>query len=83
MRRHRFDPFSFVAGLFLFVPAVLVLAGGDAFSLSHRSVRWVWPALLIVAGLAVLSMATRRTRSTGAAGTSEPGGDEESHNATV
>ena len=61
MRTHRFDPLSFFFGLMFTALAVWILFSDD---LDIFSARWVWPAILIVGGLAMLgSMFGRRTTS--------------------
>jgi hypothetical protein len=51
MRRHRFDPISFFFGLVFTALAVWVLFADD---LDIFSVRWLWPLVLIVGGVALL-----------------------------
>jgi hypothetical protein len=58
MERHRFDPLSFIFGLLFVVVAGLTLVGADVFDL--RDLAWVAPAILVVAGGALLVSATSR-----------------------
>ena len=51
MRRHPFDPWSFVPGALLAAFALVVLVGGDVTSWNFS---WVGPAILIAAGLTLL-----------------------------
>lgn len=53
MEQHRFNLVSFIFGL-LFVGAMAAHFGSDLWPDSLDS-RWVWPALLVVAGIAVLA----------------------------
>lgn len=63
MKRHAFDPFSFLAGLFFVTVAVVALTGGISVDLSF-DIAWVLPALLIGAGVAMLvSIAGSRRRA--------------------
>ncbi len=58
MKRHPFDAVSFFFGLVFTALAAWVLFSGD---LDVFEVRWVWPTVLIVGGLAIIgSMFTRR-----------------------
>jgi hypothetical protein len=50
VRRHRFDPFSFVFGLLFVALSTWALVGEDA---SFDSV-WVWPVVMIIGGLTLL-----------------------------
>jgi hypothetical protein len=52
VKRHRIDPFSLVAGLFITGIAVAALVGPWRIEFEA----WVWPTALIVAGLAVLGL---------------------------
>jgi branched-subunit amino acid permease len=58
MKRHDFDPLSFVFGL-LFVAVGLPLLFSES-GLAALEGRWVFPAFLIVAGAIVLATARRR-----------------------
>jgi hypothetical protein len=62
VRRHDLDPMSLVAGL-LFVGFGLAFLSDDVGALDLQ-VRWVWPALLIGLGVALLT-ARRSTREAG------------------
>jgi hypothetical protein len=62
VRRHDLDPMSLVAGL-LFVCLGLAFLSEDVGALDLQ-VRWVWPALLIGLGVALLA-SRRSTRATG------------------
>jgi hypothetical protein len=52
MRRHAFDPWSFVPGIALVAFALVVLIGG--IDVTSWNFSWAGPAVLIVAGLALL-----------------------------
>lgn len=63
MKRHEFDPISFVFGvIFLGVGLTAALADED---LTILEARWVWPALLVAAGLGVLGFSMRAGRTGG------------------
>lgn len=63
MGRHRFDLASLVAGLVFTGVAVAHLLGGlDSVGVL---LRWVWPALLIVLGTALLVAGSARRRTAG------------------
>lgn len=49
MKRHAFDPFSFVAGL-LSVALALFFLGGDR-TLPDLGMRWIWPVMTLTPGL--------------------------------
>jgi hypothetical protein len=51
MQRHDFDPISFIFGLLFAGSGILFLIG--RFDLFNRA-RWLWPALLVLLGIAVL-----------------------------
>ena len=55
MKTHRTDLVSLVPGV-LFV-GIAIIAFADRLTLELADARWVWPALLIVLGLAVLASA--------------------------
>lgn len=59
MERHTFDLISFLFGAFFVGAGLSAVFFGDPFD--HFDGRWVWPAILIVAGLGVLAT-TMRTR---------------------
>jgi peptidoglycan/LPS O-acetylase OafA/YrhL len=52
MRRHAFDPWSFVPGIVLAAFALVVLIGGV--DVTGWNFSWAGPAVLIVLGLALL-----------------------------
>lgn len=52
MEQHRFNFVSFIFGL-LFLGATAAHFGSDLWPNSLDS-RWIWPALLVIAGIAVL-----------------------------
>lgn len=61
MQRHRFDPLSFTFGLLFVAVAGVALIGPDL--LAFGDLAWVAPALLVVAGAALLlSSAGRSSR---------------------
>jgi hypothetical protein len=72
MKRHEFDPVSFVFGL-VFVGIGLTAALADE-DVTFLEARWVWPALLVAAGLGVLgfSMRARRAESPGTGNPHDP-----------
>lgn len=65
MRRHPFDPISFVLGLFVTTLGLLFVLGDR--SAGEIGARWLWPFPVVVAGLvavlAALRMARREDRS--------------------
>lgn len=76
MERHRFDGISFFFGLVFTAMASLVLFADD---LEVFDVRWVWPALLIVGGVALLvSMFTRDDGGEADLDSVEPAGAKDS-----
>ena len=57
MKRHPFDPLSFVAGiLFIGLAVGFLSAGGDVLDNAH----WIWPGILVALGGAGLFSALRR-----------------------
>jgi hypothetical protein len=58
MRRHSFDPISFVFGLMFAVLGMAFLSGNVDLSTLHAS--WIWPQPLIALGLLMLFSARRR-----------------------
>ena len=66
MRRHEFDPISFVFGMIFAVIGVAFLTG--RVDLGDLHLRWLWPIPLIAVGLALLVTTQRRE------GRSEPTG---------
>jgi hypothetical protein len=65
MRRHAFEPFSFVAGLLFVVLALFFLSGER--TAGDLSAAWIWPVLILAPGLLlVLHALGRMTRSRGA-----------------
>ena len=71
MERHRFDPLSFVFGVLFVAVAVLGLVGTRVLDL--RDLAWMAPALLVIAGGALLLSSTRRPAADGTG--SEPDHD--------
>lgn len=61
MKRHRIDPFSLIAGLFVTATAVAALVGPWRIQFEA----WVWPTALIVAGLAILGLVAAGQRGEG------------------
>ena len=58
MRRHSFDPISFVFGLMFAVLGMAFVSGNVDLSDLHAS--WIWPLPLIALGLLMLFSARRR-----------------------
>ncbi len=58
MERHRFDPLSFIFGLLFVGVAGVALLSPELIAL--RDLRWVAPALLVVAGAVLLLSTARR-----------------------
>jgi hypothetical protein len=61
MQRHSFDVVSFLFGLFFVGAAAFALAVGD--ELPDLDYRWIWPVVIIIAGIGVLGSALLRKRS--------------------
>jgi hypothetical protein len=59
MTRHRFDPFSFVAGL-LFVSLALFFLGGVRTPADLRAA-WLWPVFILAPGALLVLYGVRRT----------------------
>jgi hypothetical protein len=62
MQRHRFDPVSFVFGL-IFVGFAATAAFADE-DIEFLEARWIWPAVLIVAGLFIVGFSLGRKPQT-------------------
>lgn len=63
MKRHDFDPLSFISGVLLLGLGLLFLiprATGDLIDFLSSAALWIWPALFIAAGAAVLVPAVIR-----------------------
>ena len=58
MQRHPFDVVSFLFGMFFVGAAAFALVVGD--ELSGFDGRWVWPAIIMLAGVVVLGSALGR-----------------------
>ncbi|MDP9341732.1 MAG: hypothetical protein M3Q23_06445 [Actinomycetota bacterium] len=58
MRRHEFDPISFVFGMIFAVLGLAFLSG--RVDLGDLHLRWLWPVPLIAVGLALLATTRRR-----------------------
>jgi hypothetical protein len=58
MRRHEFDPVSFVFGMIFAVLGLAFLSG--RVDLGDLHLRWLWPIPLIALGLALLVTTQRR-----------------------
>ena len=58
MRRHQFDPISFVFGVMFTVVGLAFLSG--RVDLGDLHLRWLWPVPLIVVGLALLVSTRKR-----------------------
>lgn len=58
MQRHDLDPTSLISGLLFVGLAVLFLS--DRVGALDLQVRWVWPALLMGLGIALLASGPRR-----------------------
>ncbi len=61
MQRHTFDVVSFLFGMFFVGAAAFALAVGD--ELPGFDYRWIWPVVIIIAGIVVLASALIRKRS--------------------
>ena len=59
MKRHEFDPLSFVFGALLAAVGLAVLLGGGHAANLH--LRWVWPVLLLGLGVIMLVAASKRS----------------------
>jgi hypothetical protein len=80
MRRHPFDPISFVLGLFVISLGALFLFGDR--SAAEIGARWLWPFPVAVAGLVAVLAALRMVGPQGRpdqpeAETAEPEHDDE------
>ncbi|MDJ0664812.1 MAG: hypothetical protein QNJ75_09645 [Acidimicrobiia bacterium] len=62
MKRHRFDPLSFIFGMLFLLGGVPLLVSESGFSFFNAD--WMFPAFLVAAGVIVLATAqfTRRDR---------------------
>ena len=60
MQRHSFDVVSFLFGMLFVGAAAFALAIGD--ELPDLDYRWIWPVVIIIAGLGVLGSAIFRKR---------------------
>lgn len=60
MQRHSFDVVSFLSGMFFVGAAAFALAVGD--ELPGFDYRWIWPVIIIIAGIVVLASALLRKR---------------------
>ena len=75
MQRHSFDVVSFLFGMVFVGAAAFALVVGD--ELPRLDYRWIWPVVIIVAGIGVLASALFRKRpepetADDAAGTDDP-----------
>ena len=61
MQRHTFDVVSFLFGMFFVGAAAFALVVGD--ELPGLDYRWIWPVVIIIAGIVVLTSALFRKRS--------------------
>ena len=65
MQRHDFDTVSFVFGLvFVTIAAMLVIPGIPFSWIGLAPARYLWPALILVAGVVILISAVRRSSRT-------------------
>ncbi len=65
MKRHEFDPLSFVSGILLLGVGMLFLiprGTGDLIDFVSSAAVWIWPVLFIAAGAAILTPAFIRMR---------------------
>lgn len=62
MKRHRFDPISFVFGaMFLALAAAVALPDDPwAYLFDGLALGWVWPVVIIAVGVALLTGSMRR-----------------------
>ncbi len=58
MQRHGFDTVSFVFGVLFFGLGLTTLFADE--DISVLQARWIWPALLLVAGLGILGLTLRK-----------------------
>ncbi len=67
MHRHRFDPISFVFGLLFLALSVLFVVPAEPWHIyfDRLTLGWLWPLLVIAAGLALLVPAVRRAPGDG------------------
>ena len=63
MKRHRFDVVSFVFGI-MFLGLGLTSIYGDE-DITFLEARWVWPAMLVIAGLSIVAFTVGRAPSNG------------------
>lgn len=59
MMRHRFDPFSFVAGLLFVAFAIYFLSA--AHTPADLAAAWLWPVIVLAPGLLLVLYGVRRT----------------------
>lgn len=65
MERHRFDALSFSFGIIYTLIGLIFLIPNTPFDLvevATNSLRWVWPAAVLVIGAAILIPLVRRPR---------------------
>ena len=63
MKRHRFDVVSFVFGI-MFLGLGFTGIYGDE-DITFLEARWVWPAMLVIAGLSIVAFTVGRTPADG------------------
>jgi hypothetical protein len=80
MKRHRFDPISFVFGALFVALAAAVALPGDPWEYLYDgfTLGWVWPVLIIAIGVALLADGLRGRQAVEA----DPLGGEEEHSPT-
>lgn len=79
MDKHRFDPISFVFGLAFVAIALLFVIPADPWEIyfGGLSLGWLWPLVIIGAGVALLAPLLRGTRSAADDATDDDDPDEE------
>jgi hypothetical protein len=74
MKRHDFDPASFVSGMLFVVLALFFLFGER--TVADLGARWIWPVVILTPGLLMVLYGVRRALRPAVEGTPRP--EEES-----
>jgi len=69
MKRHPFDPWSFVFGLMFLIAGLAFLT--NSVDVLHMNFGWIWPVPVFAVGLLVLLTSIRRVRQHGLGGVQE------------